>query len=230
MTKVLLIDDDNELTALLVEYLVEEGFDAHAVDDPRIGLQEATSNAYEIVILDVMMPRINGIEVLQRIRKTSSIPVLMLSARGENIDRIVGLNLGADDYVPKPCPPGEIVARLRAILRRYNKSSEIDPGPIRLQAGNLLLYPATRNAEWYGMPLELTGAEFNLLEVLVRNTGQLVSKSEISRRAFGRALTPFDRGIDVHISSIRQKLGLQKDGQSWIRTVRGQGYQLVQEK
>jgi len=230
MTKVLLIDDDRELTGLLVEYLAEEGFDARAIDDPRLGLQEAISNSYEIVILDVMMPRINGIDVLQRIRKTSSIPVLMLSARGENVDRIAGLNLGADDYVSKPCSPGEIVARLRAIMRRLNRGGETNLGADLVQAGDLILSPATRSAEWKGRPLDLTGAEFNLLEVLVRNAGQLVSKSEISRRALGRALTPFDRGIDVHISSIRQKLGLRSDGQSWIRTVRGQGYQLVQDR
>lgn len=230
MTKVLLIDDDRELTGLLVEYLAEEGFDARAIDDPRLGLQEAISNSYEIVILDVMMPRINGIDVLQRIRKTSSIPVLMLSARGENVDRIAGLNLGADDYVSKPCSPGEIVARLRAIMRRLNRGGETNLGADLVQAGDLILSPATRSAEWKGRPLDLTGAEFNLLEVLVRNAGQLVPKSEISRRALGRALTPFDRGIDVHISSIRQKLGLRSDGQSWIRTVRGQGYQLVQDR
>lgn len=230
MTKVLLIDDDRELTGLLVEYLQEEGFDAHAVDDPRLGLEEATSNAYEIVVLDVMMPRLNGVDVLQRIRKASSIPILMLSARGENIDRILGLNLGADDYVSKPCSPAEIVARLRAILRRYNKSSDTDPASHTLQAGELVLLLASREAVWKGNLLDLTGAEFSLLEVLARNAGQLVSRSEISRRALGRALTPFDRGVDVHISSIRQKLGLRKDGQSWIRTVRGQGYQLVQDR
>jgi two-component system OmpR family response regulator/two-component system response regulator CpxR len=230
MTKVLLIDDDKELTGLLVEYLQEEGFDAHAVDDPRVGLEEATSNAYEIVILDVMMPRLNGVDVLQRIRKVSSIPILMLSARGENIDRITGLNLGADDYVSKPCTPAEIVARLRAILRRYSKGGETDQASHSLQAGELVLLLASREAVWKGNLLELTGAEFSLLEVLVRNAGQLVSRNEISRRALGRALTPFDRGVDVHISSIRQKLGLRKDGQSWIRTVRGQGYQLVQDR
>lgn len=230
MTKVLLIDDDKELTGLLVEYLQEEGFNAHAVDDPRVGLEEATSNAYEIVILDVMMPRLNGVDVLQRIRKTSSIPILMLSARGENIDRITGLNLGADDYVSKPCTPAEIVARLRAILRRYSKGGDADQASHSLQAGELVLLLASREAVWKGNLLELTGAEFSLLEVLVRNAGQLVSRSEISRRALGRALTPFDRGVDVHISSIRQKLGLRKDGQSWIRTVRGQGYQLVQDR
>lgn len=230
MTKVLLIDDDKELTALLVEYLTEEGFDAHAVEDPRAGLQEATSNAYEIIILDVMMPRINGIDVLQRIRRTSDIPILMLSARGDNVDRIMGLNLGADDYVSKPCSPGEIVARLRAIMRRFGNAGEGEKGQNRLHAGTLILDTGTRTAEWDGARLDLTGTEFNLLEVLVRNAGQLVSKSEMSRRALGRALMPFDRGIDVHISSIRQKLGLRKDGQSWIRTVRGQGYQLVQDR
>jgi DNA-binding response OmpR family regulator len=230
MTKVLLIDDDRELTGLLVEYLEEEGFEAKAVDDPRVGLAEATSNFYEIVVLDVMMPRLNGVDVLQRIRKTSDIPVLMLSARGENIDRIMGLNLGADDYVAKPCTPAEIVARLRAILRRFNRSSDADAGAHSLQVGELSLNLASREASWKGVPLHLTGAEFSLLEVLARNAGQLVSRSEISRRALGRALTPFDRGVDVHISSIRQKLGLRPDGQSWIRTVRGQGYQLVQDR
>jgi two-component system OmpR family response regulator/two-component system response regulator CpxR len=230
MTKVLLIDDDRELTGLLVEYLQEEGFTAHAVDDPRVGLEEAISKAYEIVILDVMMPRLNGVDVLQRIRRTSTIPILMLSARGENIDRITGLNLGADDYVSKPCTPAEIVARLRAILRRYGMGSDADPASHSLQAGDLVLLLASREAVWKGNPLDLTGAEFSLLEVLARNAGQLVSRSEISRRALGRPLTPFDRGVDVHISSIRQKLGLRKDGQSWIRTVRGQGYQLVQDR
>jgi DNA-binding response OmpR family regulator len=175
------------------------------------------------------MPRLNGIEVLQRIRKTSSVPILMLSARGENVDRITGLNLGADDYVPKPCSPGEIVVRLRAILRRIGKRDDEDQTGNRLQVGNLLLYPSTRMAEWSDKPLDLTGAEFSLLEVLARNAGQLVSRSEISRRALGRNLTPFDRGIDVHISSIRQKLGRGEDGEPRICTVRGQGYQLVQD-
>lgn len=229
MTKVLLIDDDKELTSLLIEYLSEEGFDAHAVHDPRQGVEEGVSGAYEIVVLDVMMPRINGIEVLQRIRKKSSIPILMLSARGENIDRITGLNLGADDYVSKPCSPGEIVARLRAIMRRFGRHEDSDASSAKVEVGNLILDPGTRAAEWKGQHLELTGTEFSLLEVLARNAGQLVSKNDISRRALGRALSPFDRRIDVHISSIRQKLGHREDGQSWIKTVRGQGYQLIQE-
>jgi len=226
MAKVLLIDDDVELTSLLSEYLVEEGFEAKAVHDGRSGIEEILSQHYDIVVLDIMMPRMNGIEVLQRIRKTSEIPVLMLTARGDNIDRITGLNLGADDYVSKPCTPDELVARLRAILRRSQRAAA-DGASSALKSGALVLYPGSRSAEWRDRPLELTGAEFSILEVLIRNCGQLVSKHDMSKRAFGQPLTAFDRRIDVHISSIRQKLGQREDGQSWIRTVRGQGYQLV---
>ena len=150
-------------------------------------------------------------------------------ARGDEVDRISGLNLGADDYVPKPCSPGELVARLRAILRRTTQSQGHEDAVESVRAGPLLLMPSTRTAEWCNHPLDLTGAEFNLLEVLARNAGQLVSKQDLSKRAFGRPLTPFDRRIDVHISSVRQKLGLRPDGQSWIRAVRGQGYQLVKD-
>lgn len=167
----------------------------------------------------------NGIEALQRIRKTANIPVLMLTAKGDNIDRITGLNLGADDYVSKPCTPEELVARLRAILRRSQKRDSGDSAV--LTSGELMLHPGSRTAEWQGRPLDLTGAEYSILEVLARNVGQLVPKQDVSRRAFGQPLTAFDRRIDVHMSSIRQKLGTRKDGQSWIRTVRGQGYQLV---
>ena len=230
MAKVLLIDDDVELTSLLSEYLNEEGFDARAVHDGRTGIDEIGTHRYDIVVLDIMMPRTNGIEVLQRIRKMSEIPVLMLTARGDNIDRITGLNLGADDYVPKPCSPDELVARLRAILRRSHRASAVETGHSEIRSGDLALHPGTRTAEWQSQPLELTGAEYNILEVLVRHVGQLVSKQEMSKRAFGQPLAPFDRRIDVHISSIRQKLGNRSDGQSWIRTVRGQGYQLVADR
>jgi DNA-binding response OmpR family regulator len=225
MTKILLIDDDVELTSLLTEYLTEEGFEVAAVHDGRAGVEEAASKHYDIAVLDIMMPRMNGIEALQRIRKTANIPVLMLTAKGDNIDRITGLNLGADDYVSKPCTPEELVARLRAILRRSQKRDSGE-GAI-LTSGDLTLHPGSRTAEWQGRPLDLTGAEYSILEVLARNVGQLVPKQEVSRRAFGQPLKAFDRRIDVHMSSIRQKLGTRKDGQSWIRTVRGQGYQLV---
>lgn len=228
MTKVLLIDDDVELTSLLSEYLADDGFDVTTINDARAGVEEVLSRRHDIVVLDIMMPRLNGIEILQRIRKASDIPVLMLTARGDNVDRITGLNLGADDYVAKPCTPDELVARLRAILRRSQpKAADANSG--MLKCGRLVLNPGARTAEWLGRPLELTGVEFNILEVLMRSAGQLVSKRDMAKRALGQPLGAFDRRIDVHISSIRQKLGLKPDGQSWIKTARGLGYQLVME-
>jgi len=229
MTNVLLVDDDRELTAMLVEYLNREGFAVTAVHDGERGELEALSGRYAIVVLDVMLPRLSGIEALRRIRRQSQVPVLLLTARGDNVDRIAGLNLGADDYVPKPSSPGELVARLRAILRRTAPRPHEEPGGEVIRAGALTLWPARRKAEWQGAPLELTGTEFNLLEELARHAGQLVSKQALSSNALGRPLTRFDRRIDVHISSIRQKLGQRRDGQSWIHSVRGQGYQLVSE-
>ena len=226
MTQVLLVDDDVELTSMLAQYLQREGFHVHAVHDGESGAIAAASGRYEIAVLDVMLPGMSGMEVLRRIRTDSRIPVLMLTARGDNIDRIVGLDMGADDYIPKPCMPGELVARLRAVLRRTAPNDE--PGaPRRLKLGGLELMPGSRSATWQGRPLELTGTEFSLLDVLARQAGQLVSRQDISKRAFGRPLERFDRRIDVHISSIRQKLGLRPDGQSWIQSVRGMGYQLL---
>lgn len=227
MTRVLLIDDDVELTNLLCEYLTEEGFAVETTADGRVGVASAMSSATDLIVLDIMMPRMNGIEVLQRIRQVSQIPVLMLTARGDDIDRISGLNLGADDYVSKPCSPGELAARIRAILRRSGKADRDGPGD-EISTGDLVLYPSNRRAVWRTAPLELTGTEFSLLEVLARSAGQLVSKQEISLRAFGKPLTAFDRRIDVHISSIRQKLGTRSDGQPWIQAVRGRGYQLLE--
>ncbi|PWC31285.1 response regulator [Azospirillum sp. TSO35-2] len=227
MIKVLLVDDDVELTAMLVEYLAQENFAGHAVHNGEEGVVAALSGAFSIVVLDVMMPRLSGIETLRRIRQSSRIPVLMLTARGDNIDRITGLDLGADDYVPKPCTPGELVARLRAILRRTDPQPAASSATATVQAGPLLLCPGNRSATLDGRPLDLTGTEFNLLEALARDAGRLISKQELSQRALGRPLSPFDRRIDVHISSIRQKLGVRDDGRSWIQTVRGMGYQLV---
>lgn len=227
MEKVLLVDDDVELTTLLQEYLAEEGFEISTAHDGRTAIKLASSNAIDIVVLDIMMPHMNGIELLQRIRRNSDVPVLMLTAKGDDADRIAGLNLGADDYVSKPCSPGELAARLRAILRRAGTAAGVVAEVLR--AGNLVMYPGSRAAEWRGAPLELTGTEFTLLEILARHAGQLVPKQDISKRAFGRPLMPFDRRIDVHISSVRQKLGSRDDGQSWILSVRGQGYQLLQD-
>ena len=231
MTRVLLVDDDVDLTSMLSQYLVREGFDVSTVHDGEAGVSEAASNDYALVVMDIMMPRLSGIDALRRIRANSAVPILMLTARGDDIDRIVGLDLGADDYVPKPCTPGELVARIRAILRRTKTGERFDgSGNARaLQAGYLMLWPGNRRATWRGEPLELTGTEFSLLEVLARHSGQLVSKQEISLQAFDRPLARFDRRIDVHISSIRQKLGTRPDGQSWIQSVRGMGYQLLED-
>lgn len=231
MISILLIDDDLELTAMLSQYLVREGFDVHAVHDGLAGVSEAISGRYAIVVLDVMMPQLSGMESLRRIRTQSKVPVLMFTALGDNIDRIVGLDMGADDYVPKPCTPGELVARIRAILRRTEGREDVaaTSGQRVMMAGELILSPSNRHAIWKSMPLDLTGTEFSLLEVLARHVGQLVSKQDISQQAFNRPLARFDRRIDVHISSIRQKLGARADGESWIQSVRGLGYQLLKD-
>ncbi|PTT41835.1 DNA-binding response regulator [Acidovorax sp. HMWF018] len=231
MPRVLLVDDDVELTEMLSLYLTREGFLVHAMHDGESGSAEAVRGSYAIVVLDIMMPRMSGIETLRRIRASSQVPVLMLTARGENVDRIVGLDMGADDYVPKPCTPGELAARIRAILRRteMREATSAHATARILHAGQLALWPGSRRALWCGQQLELTGTEFSLLEVLARHAGQLVSKDNISQQAFGKPLARFDRRIDVHISSIRQKLGARPDGQSWIQSVRGRGYQLLEE-
>ncbi|SCK21623.1 response regulator [Vogesella sp. LIG4] len=234
MSKVLLVDDDEELSAMLAEYLEQEGFSTQRVHDGASGVAAALSGDFDIVVLDVMMPRLNGVEALRLIRAGSRLPVLMLTARGDDVDRILGLEMGADDYVPKPCTPRELVARLRAILRRGQpaaaQTSEAAGGDGSLQIGALQLWPARLAAHWQGQPLELTGTEFRLLEVLARHAGQIVSKPQLSEAALGRPLARFDRSIDVHISSIRQKLAVLSDGRSWIQTVRGQGYQLIRER
>ncbi|MGQ5523118.1 response regulator [Chitinimonas sp. PSY-7] len=229
MTRVLLVDDDAELSAMLAEYLEQEGFTAHAVYDGEAGVAEALSGRYDIAVLDVMMPRINGVEALRRIRATSRLPVLMLTARGDDIDRILGLELGADDYVPKPCTPRELVARLRAILRRGLPTESAQSSSDSICVGPLQLWPARLIAHWQDEPLMLTGSEFRLLEVLARQAGTVVSKAALCDGGLGRPLARFDRSIDVHISSIRQKLGTTADGRPWIQTVRGQGYLLVKE-
>ena len=231
MPQVLLIDDDVELTDMLTQYLGYEGFDVRVEHDGESGSRQALSGQPDIVVLDIMMPRMSGVEALRRIREHSGVPVVMLTARGDNVDKIVGLNMGADDYVPKPCTPAELVARIRAILRRtqVREVSDAASAPRTLQSGELVLWPGTRRATWQSQPLELTGTEFSLLEVLLRHAGQLVSKEEISLQAFNRKLARFDRRIDVHISAIRQKLGTRPDGQPWIQSVRGLGYQFVQD-
>ena len=219
-TPVLLADDDVELSAMLKEYLEREGYAVTVVHDGEAAVRLAAG--FQIVVLDVMMPKLDGIEALRRIRQSSRVPVIMLTARGDDVDRIVGLELGADDYVPKPCTPRELVARLRAILRRTQPQEPAGP----LAVDRLVLWPEKRRAEWKGRALDLTSTEFNLLEVLMRNAGRVVSKKELSEAGLGRPLARFDRAIDVHLSSIRHKLG---EASALIHTVRGVGYHLARE-
>ncbi len=228
MSKILLVDDDVELVGMLREYLEQEGFDVTVAHDGEQGVAEVLNNQYALAVLDVMMPRMNGVEALREIRTKSHLPVIMLTARGDDLDRILGLELGADDYVPKPCTPRELVARIRAILRR-SESTETTQQITVIESGALRLWPQQRRVEWDGKLVELTSTEFNLLEVLARNAGKPVSKSDISQQGLGRPLARFDRSIDVHLSSIRHKLGNLADGRSCIQTVYRLGYQLIKE-
>jgi two-component system OmpR family response regulator len=229
LTKLLIIDDDVELAELFKTYLTEEGFTVTTIHSGLTGLDSALSGNYNLVILDIMLPDLKGTEILAHIRRESDIPVLMFTAKGDDVDRIIGLESGADDYVPKPCTPRELVARVRAILRRTEQAAarNSEDGPI--QVGPLQIWSQKRAAYWFDRPLHLTSTEFNLLETLAQNAGKVVSKRELSEKALGRPLARFDRSIDVHMSSIRQKLGYQRDGRSYIQTVRGQGYQLVKD-
>lgn len=228
----LLIDDDEELAALLADYFRIEGFDlklAHTVDAGVVAaLGDGGAPAPALVILDVMLPDGSGVDALRRIRAASAVPVIMLTARGDPVDRIVGLEMGADDYVPKPCTPRELVARVRAIQRRGAVRAAAAAAP-PLAAGALQMWPSRRRVQWGDAPLSLTSSEFDLLEQLLRHAGSIVSKAELSQRALGRALGRFDRSIDMHISSIRQKLARASGGRCVIETVRGRGYQLVAE-
>jgi two-component system response regulator CpxR len=221
--KILLADDDEELSQLLGDFLEREGFSVDIANDGTSALRRIGESDYDALILDVMLPGRSGIEVLRELRRESQLPVLMLTALGEDIDRILGLELGADDYVPKPCNPREIAARLRAILRRTRGESEsgkltdIELGPVKLGA-------ASRSVSVRGEPVALTGTEFNILAILMRDAGHVVSKDVIAQSVLGRSLRPFDRSIDVHISKLRRKLGPAADGDSLIHTIQRGGY------
>lgn len=225
MSRVLLVDDDDTLTELLAEYLSDEGLEVNRMPDGESGVKEILNSAtqYDVVVLDSMMPKMSGLEVLKTVRAQSKIPIIMLTAKGDDIDRIIGLEMGADDYVPKPCTPRELLARINAILRRSQQSTETGNNTNSLSVSNVTLHPAKRQADINKTPLELTSTEFNLLEVLMRHAGQVVSKETLSLEALDRKLAKFDRSIDVHISSIRHKLG----DPALIQTVRGLGYLFV---
>jgi two-component system response regulator CpxR len=223
---VLIIDDDAELCELVAEYLESEGFEVEAVHDGLSGVDRCRATDPELVILDVMLPGLGGFAVLNRIREDSRVPVIMLTARGEEVDRIVGLEMGADDYLPKPFNPRELVARIRAILRRTTEIAEPD-SPALLEVGDLEMDLGARQVCCAAGEVELTGAEFMILEVLLREAGNVVSRDELSREALGRRTSAFDRSLDVHLSNIRRKLGPLTGGGERIKTIRGVGYLYV---
>lgn len=223
MDQVLIVDDDRELCELLSERLGTEGFVIDAVHDGLRGLERALSNDYALVVLDLMLPGMSGLDVLRRIRARSPLPVLVLTARGEDVDRILGLEIGADDYLPKPFNPRELIARIRAILRRTARAATTTE-PLVL--GDIRLDPAAREAQIEGAPLGLTNAEFTVLEMLIQRAGQVVTREQLTETVLGRKLGPFDRVIDVHVSNIRKKLS-SGHGTNRIKAVRGSGYLFV---
>lgn len=220
MDRILLVDDDVQLCKLLVERLANEGFSMDTVHDGSRGLERALSMDYALVVLDLMLPGVSGLDVLRRLRKVSPVPVLILTARGEDSDRILGLEMGADDYVPKPFNPRELIARIRAILRRTSRT-EASAGPLVI--GDLRIDPAVREVWLEDTPVSLTSVEFTLLEVFMHEPGRILSREQLTEAVLGRKPGPFDRVIDVHVSNLRRKLGSAQGGQR-IKAVRGSGY------
>ena len=228
MSRILLADDDVELCAMLKEFLASEGFEVDAAHDGGAVLAAAARQNYDLVILDVMMPVMNGLDVLRQLRARQLTPVLMLTARDEDVDSIIGLELGADDYLAKPCNPRVLLARVRAILRRSEPGGGGEIGaPAALQVGDLTLHGGTRTVQRQGQPVAMTSTEFSVLEVLAREAGHVVTKADLSVRALGRPLGRFDRSLDMHVSNLRHKLGPLPGGIERIKTVRGAGYQYI---
>jgi len=227
MSRILVVDDDLDLCELLEKYLLREGFEIEMVHSGDRGCERALSGEHSLVVLDVMLPTVNGFEALSEIRKKSRVPVLMLTARGDDVDRIVGLEMGADDYLPKPFNPRELIARIRAILRR-TKMDGSESGrlaaPEQLTVGDVELDKGTRVVTRAGEQLALTTVEFDLLEALLRAAGHVVTREELVKAILGRNFSPFDRSIDTHVSNLRKKLGHTRDGVERIKTIRGVGY------
>jgi two-component system response regulator CpxR len=237
---VLLIDDDEELCELLRKFLGHEGFSIEVVNDGATGLERAAAGMHSVVVLDVMLPTLNGFDVLRELRRRSQVPVIMLTARGEDVDRIVGLEMGADDYQAKPFNPRELVARIRAIQRRtlqepgsvhgegLRSSSfrHLTPAPARvLVVGDVVLNPQLRSVHRAEREVALTSVEFAMLELLLRSAGSIVSREDLAQDALGRRLSHSDRSVDVHVSNLRKKLGYGADGKDRIKSIRGVGYQ-----
>lgn len=219
--RILVIDDDVELTSLLRELLQREGFETDFAHDGKTGLARATQGGIDLVVLDVMLPGMDGFEVLRRLRQNTRLPVVMLTARGEDVDRIVGLELGADDYMPKPFNPRELVARIRAVLRRTQPRQ--DSG--RIEVNGVTLDPGSREVMCEGRAVELTTIEFDILELLMRAAGRVLSRDQIMEALYNRKASPFDRAMDMHVSHLRRKL--QCGDRELIKTVRGVGYQFA---
>ena len=220
---ILLIEDDTELCSLMNDFLSRQGFEIEAIHEGRLGLARALEGNFDLVIVDVMLPLLNGFEVLRMIRKRSAVPVIMLTARTAQEDRVTGLNAGADDYLPKPFGPEELLARIRAVLRRIKREELVEAKTI--SAGGVKLNPQTREIWALGRKVDLTSFQFDILEVLVRSAGRVVSRDELATILYQRPSTPYERSLDVHISHLRRKLGDTKG--SLIQTVRGVGYFLA---
>jgi len=225
-TRVLLVDDDVELADLVGEYLAREGFVLDAEADGTRAFDRVASGDYQLAVLDVMLPGVSGFDLLRSIRATSRLPVLMLTARGDDVDRIVGLELGADDYLSKPFNPRELVARIRAVLRRSQPDVRTagDRVPAQLTVDDVAMDLGPRVVRRAGALIELTAVEFTLLELLLRAAGSVVRRDDLARGALGRSLLPFDRSIDVHVSRVCKKLGPRPDGGERIATLRAVGY------
>lgn len=234
MSKILLVDDDEGLVELLAQVMELEGFTIDIANNGQEALEKLDSS-HDLILLDVMMPVLNGIETLKRIRQKFETPVLMLTARGDEIDRVIGLELGADDYLPKPFNDRELVARMKAILRRSHNKTDAETveqsvpsdehNPLEFQG--ITLYPGRQQAVYHGKDLDLTGTEFLLLQMLIRNPGQILSRDLLSMEVLGKRLSPFDRAIDMHMSNLRKKLPVRDDSSPWFKTLRGRGYLLM---
>jgi len=221
MNRILIIDDDEELCELVSEYLTAEGFETECVHSGDRGLERAKSGQHDLAILDVMLPKMDGFEVLKNLRAASDLPVIMLTARGEDSERITGLEGGADDYLPKPFNPRELLARLRAILRRVEGNDDM---PENLEVDDVKLSSSARTANVSGEPVILTSVEFDLLASLLKHAGKTVRKEDLSEMVLERKLSPYDRSLDMHVSNLRKKLGLRTDGSERIKTIRSVGY------
>jgi len=226
VVRVLLVDDDTELGELVREYLAREGFSLEVEADGTRAVERAVAGDYQLIVLDVMLPGVSGFDILRHLRAVSRVPVLMLTARGDDVDRIVGLELGADDYLSKPFNPRELVARIRAVLRRVHFDAAADAEPVDEQLGvdDVEVDVRRHVVRRAGAPIELTAVEFSVLEILLRAAGTVVRRDELARGALGRALMPFDRSLDVHVSRLRKKLGPRADGGERIRALRAVGY------